>query len=156
MKEDNNVPIIFGCPLVNTIRALVDIRDSKITLRVGDDEATFGVEDGFQGSNVQNDVFNVDEENELEKLEKLMEEEIRQVNRTKPSEPVPKVFKVTDYKTPTSWVSEDNEELVSSDEEDATSKLKISIVEKRMVSMEPKNEEVKHVENKGVQRKIDE
>ncbi|XP_023749955.1 uncharacterized protein LOC111898258 [Lactuca sativa] len=46
MKEDNNVPIIFGRPLLNTARALVDIRESKLTLRVGNDESTFGVEDG--------------------------------------------------------------------------------------------------------------
>ncbi|XP_023749155.1 uncharacterized protein LOC111897421 [Lactuca sativa] len=48
MKEDANVPIILGRPLINTSRALVDIRESKITLRVGDDEVTFGIEDGFQ------------------------------------------------------------------------------------------------------------
>ncbi|KAL7605792.1 uncharacterized protein LOC111906878 [Lactuca sativa] len=48
MKEDANVLIILGRPLLNTDRALVDIRKSKLTLTVGDDEATFGIEDGFQ------------------------------------------------------------------------------------------------------------
>ncbi|KAL7604989.1 hypothetical protein Lser_V15G15101 [Lactuca serriola] len=32
MKEDNNVPIILGCHLLNTARALVDIRKSKLAL----------------------------------------------------------------------------------------------------------------------------
>ena len=48
IKEDKNVPIILGPPLLNTARALVEIRESKITLRVGDEEMTFGMEDGFK------------------------------------------------------------------------------------------------------------
>ncbi|XP_023739898.1 uncharacterized protein LOC111888015 [Lactuca sativa] len=44
MKEDANVSIILGHPLLNIARALVDIRESKLTLRVGDKEANFGIE----------------------------------------------------------------------------------------------------------------
>ncbi|KAL7618148.1 hypothetical protein Lser_V15G04350 [Lactuca serriola] len=60
MKEDNNVLIIFCRLLLNTAKAFVDIPESKFTLRVGDDEANFGVENGFQGDDVQGEVFNVD------------------------------------------------------------------------------------------------
>ena len=38
MKEDPDVPIILGRPLLNTTGALVDIRESKLTLRVGDEQ----------------------------------------------------------------------------------------------------------------------
>ena len=66
---------------------MVDIREFKLTLRVGDEEVTFGVTNGFQNNYAQGEVFNIDEENELEELEKLIEEEIQsiqQVKRTKP------------------------------------------------------------------------
>ncbi|KAL7606842.1 hypothetical protein Lser_V15G20544 [Lactuca serriola] len=76
MKEDVNVPIILGRPLLNTARALVDVRESKLTLRVVDNEETFRIQDGFQGEDVKGEVFNTDEDNDLEELEKLMEEEI--------------------------------------------------------------------------------
>ena len=83
MKEDPNVLIILGRSLLNTAGALVDIRESKLTLRVGDEKEIFGIEDGFQRSNVQEEVFNIDEENELEELEKLMEEEIKTIQQVK-------------------------------------------------------------------------
>lgn len=35
MEEDNQVPIILGRQFHSTVRALVDIRESKLTLRVG-------------------------------------------------------------------------------------------------------------------------
>lgn len=43
MKEDEDLPIILGRPFLRTARALIDIHDSKITLRVEDEEVTFGV-----------------------------------------------------------------------------------------------------------------
>ncbi|XP_023747688.1 uncharacterized protein LOC111895867 [Lactuca sativa] len=79
MKEDLDVPIILGRPLLNTTGALVDICESKITLRIGDEKETFGIEDGFQGSDVQGEVFNIDKEDELEELGKLIEEEIKTI-----------------------------------------------------------------------------
>ncbi|KAL7593720.1 uncharacterized protein LOC111911455 [Lactuca sativa] len=82
-KEDAHVPIIFGRPLLNTVGALVDVRESKLTLRVGDDKEDFGIQDGFQGYDVKGEVFNIDEDNELEELEKLMEEEIKIINQVK-------------------------------------------------------------------------
>ncbi|XP_023747691.1 uncharacterized protein LOC111895868 [Lactuca sativa] len=79
MKEDLDVPIILGRSLLNTTGALVDICESKITLRIGDEKETFGIEDGFQGSDVQGEVFNIDKEDELEELGKLIEEEIKTI-----------------------------------------------------------------------------
>ncbi|XP_023771362.1 uncharacterized protein LOC111920017 [Lactuca sativa] len=44
MEEDHQVPIIFGKPFLNTASAIVDIRESKLTLWVGEDSVTFGVD----------------------------------------------------------------------------------------------------------------
>ena len=57
MKEDEDVTIILGRSLLNTARALVDVRESNLTLRVGKEEMTFGVEAGFTRSKNQNEVF---------------------------------------------------------------------------------------------------
>ena len=90
-------------------------------MRVGDDEGTFGIKDGFQGNDVQGELFNIDEDNELEELEKLMEEEIQQIKHTKPRASVPLIFEVHAYKNLTYWVSEESDEMVSSDDEKVTS-----------------------------------
>lgn len=42
MTEDEEVPIILGCPILNTARALVNMCESKLTLRVGNEEITLG------------------------------------------------------------------------------------------------------------------
>ncbi|XP_023734919.1 uncharacterized protein LOC111882785 [Lactuca sativa] len=154
MKEDHDVPIILGRPLLNTVGALVDIHESKLTLRVGDDEATFGIEDGFQGNDVQGEVFNVDkEEDELEELEKLMEELkiIQQVKHTKPRESVRLVFEVIAYTNPTSWVSEESEDL-SSDEDEVTFKETSLAMDEKVVPVEQRNEKL---ENKGIRHKLE-
>ncbi|XP_052620991.1 uncharacterized protein LOC128126876 [Lactuca sativa] len=97
MKEDPNVPIILGRPLRIIVGALVDLGESKLYLRVGNEKEIFGIKDGFQGNHAQEEVFNIDEENELEELEKLIEEEIKtiqQVKRTKPRASVPFLVEV--------------------------------------------------------------
>lgn len=43
MKEDDEVPIILGHPLLNIARALVDIRESKLKLQFEKEKITFGV-----------------------------------------------------------------------------------------------------------------
>ncbi|GKB13813.1 reverse transcriptase domain-containing protein [Tanacetum coccineum] len=40
MSEDSRVPIILGRPFLVTARAMIDVFNKKITLRVGDDEET--------------------------------------------------------------------------------------------------------------------
>lgn len=62
MKEDKSVPIILGHPLLNTTHSLVDIRESKHILWVGDEEMTFGLENGFKEDYASNEVFNLDDE----------------------------------------------------------------------------------------------
>ena len=43
IREDEHVPLILGRPFLRTARALIDVSDGRITLRVGDDSITFGV-----------------------------------------------------------------------------------------------------------------
>ena len=66
MKEDPDVPIILGRPLLNIVGALVDICESKLTLRVGDEQEIFGIRNDFQED--KEEVFRINEENELEEL----------------------------------------------------------------------------------------
>ena len=161
MKEDKDSPIILGHPLHNIEQALVDICDSKLTLRAGNDEMKFGVEDEFKKDCAQNEVFFMDEENELEELEKLMEEEIQtreQAKRTKPRASIPMFFEVLAYKTPNSFVSE--ESLVSSDEKpEITQDMRKPTLDKEDVEakeLQKEKGEFVLVQNKGVKRKHEE
>ncbi|XP_019241405.1 PREDICTED: uncharacterized protein LOC109221376 [Nicotiana attenuata] len=43
MPEDEEVPIIMGRPLLATGGALIDVREGKLKVRVGDEEITFNV-----------------------------------------------------------------------------------------------------------------
>ena len=64
---------------------------------------TFEVEEGFENSKVQNEVFFVDEDNELKELEKLMEKEVqrrKEIKRTKPRASIPMVFEVVAFMVP--------------------------------------------------------
>ena len=40
-EEDKNCPLIFGRPFLNTVRALVDVNEGKLTLRIGDEQVEF-------------------------------------------------------------------------------------------------------------------
>ncbi|GJX94061.1 DNA-directed DNA polymerase [Tanacetum coccineum] len=44
MPEDSRVPIILGRPFLATARAMIDVFNKKITLRVGDDEVVFDMD----------------------------------------------------------------------------------------------------------------
>nr|GEW85140.1 hypothetical protein [Tanacetum cinerariifolium] len=44
MTKDSRVPIILGRPFLATARAMIDVFNKKITLRVGNDEVTFDVD----------------------------------------------------------------------------------------------------------------
>ncbi|KAI3740492.1 hypothetical protein L2E82_30941 [Cichorium intybus] len=76
MEEDEQVPIILGRPFLNTARALVDIHESKLTLRVGSDAITFGIDQSIKHSKTcANAVYFVDAiethlKNELQELER--------------------------------------------------------------------------------------
>ena len=43
MEEDENVSLLLGCPFLATARALIDVHDSKHTLRLEEEEVTFDV-----------------------------------------------------------------------------------------------------------------
>ncbi|XP_076902631.1 uncharacterized protein LOC143557442 [Bidens hawaiensis] len=43
MEADEKVPIILGHPFLRTAKALIDVYDGKITLRVGDENVTYDV-----------------------------------------------------------------------------------------------------------------
>lgn len=45
MEEDDLVPIILGRPFLATARAVIDVHDGKLTLRVGADSLTFDIKD---------------------------------------------------------------------------------------------------------------
>ncbi|XP_022024835.1 uncharacterized protein LOC110925174 [Helianthus annuus] len=44
MEADEGVPIILGCPFLRTAKALIDVHDGKITLRVSEERVTFEIE----------------------------------------------------------------------------------------------------------------
>nr|GEW84397.1 hypothetical protein [Tanacetum cinerariifolium] len=44
MPEDSRVPLILGRPFLATARAMIDVFNKKITIRVGDDEVIFDVD----------------------------------------------------------------------------------------------------------------
>lgn len=81
MKEDEDLPIILGTPFLSIARALVDIHDSKHTLRVEDEEITFKMRLKVIHEMPRDEVSNVDnkEENcdELVDIEKMMEGELK-------------------------------------------------------------------------------
>ena len=43
MQEDNQIPIILGRPFLNTAGAIIDVKNGKLTLSVGDDKVTFNL-----------------------------------------------------------------------------------------------------------------
>jgi hypothetical protein len=45
MEEDDLVPIILGRPFLAIARAVIDVHDGKLTLRVGADSLTFDIKD---------------------------------------------------------------------------------------------------------------
>ncbi|GKC46448.1 hypothetical protein Tco_1064170 [Tanacetum coccineum] len=48
IPEDSRVPIILGRPFLATARAMIDVFNKKITLRVGDDEVIFEVDQSIK------------------------------------------------------------------------------------------------------------
>ncbi|GKB70021.1 putative ribonuclease H-like domain-containing protein [Tanacetum coccineum] len=48
MREDSRIPIILGRPFLATARVMIDVFNKKITLRVGDDEVTFDIDQSIK------------------------------------------------------------------------------------------------------------
>ncbi|GKC85966.1 DNA-directed DNA polymerase [Tanacetum coccineum] len=55
MPEDSRVPIILGRPFLATARAMIDVFNKKITLRVGDDEVIFDTDQSIKRSPAEDD-----------------------------------------------------------------------------------------------------
>ncbi|GJX33406.1 DNA-directed DNA polymerase [Tanacetum coccineum] len=55
MPEDSRVPIILGRPFLATTRAMIDVFNKKITLRVGDDEVIFDVDQSIKRPPTEDD-----------------------------------------------------------------------------------------------------
>ncbi|GKE46754.1 DNA-directed DNA polymerase [Tanacetum coccineum] len=55
MPEDSRVPIILGRPFLATARATIDVFNKKITLRVGDDEVIFDVDQSIKRPTTKDD-----------------------------------------------------------------------------------------------------
>ncbi|GJT09070.1 putative nucleotidyltransferase, ribonuclease H [Tanacetum coccineum] len=55
MPEDTRVPIILGRPFLATARAMIDVFNKKITLRVGDDEVIFDVDQSIKRPTTKDD-----------------------------------------------------------------------------------------------------
>ncbi|GKE15460.1 DNA-directed DNA polymerase [Tanacetum coccineum] len=55
MPEDSRVPIILGRPFLATARAMIDVFNNKITLRVGDDKVIFDMDQSIKSSPAEDD-----------------------------------------------------------------------------------------------------
>ncbi|GKD55491.1 hypothetical protein Tco_1288878, partial [Tanacetum coccineum] len=55
MSEDSRVPINLGRPFLATSRAMIDVFNKKITLRVGDDEVIFDVDQSIKRPPAEDD-----------------------------------------------------------------------------------------------------
>ena len=66
MEEDDLVPIIQGRPFLATARAVIDVYDGKLTLRVGTDSTTFDIKDSMDLSlEAANRIYFIGEVDEL-------------------------------------------------------------------------------------------
>ncbi|GKA28029.1 DNA-directed DNA polymerase [Tanacetum coccineum] len=57
MPEDSRVPIILGRPFLATDRAMINVFNKKITLRVGDDEVIFNVDQSIKRPPTEDDEY---------------------------------------------------------------------------------------------------
>ncbi|XP_023744816.1 uncharacterized protein LOC111892971 [Lactuca sativa] len=70
MEEDEQVPIILGRLFLSITRTLVEIRESKLTLRVGEEAVTFSINRAIQHLWISDDTaFSVDVFDELHEKE---------------------------------------------------------------------------------------
>ena len=57
MDEDTEVPLILGRPFLATTRALIDVYDGKLTLRVDEDEVTFDIQRSMRHTRQHDDTL---------------------------------------------------------------------------------------------------
>ncbi|GJT59257.1 DNA-directed DNA polymerase [Tanacetum coccineum] len=74
MPEDSRVPIILGRPFLATDRAMIDVFNKKITLRVEDDEIIFDVDQSTKRPTAEDDeCYGIDD------LDKMINEEAQEL-----------------------------------------------------------------------------
>ncbi|GKD46258.1 DNA-directed DNA polymerase [Tanacetum coccineum] len=74
MPEDSRVPIILGRPFLATARAMIDVFNKKITLRVGDEEVIFNVDQSSKRPTSKDD-----ECYRIADLEKMIDDETQKL-----------------------------------------------------------------------------
>ncbi|XP_021995620.1 uncharacterized protein LOC110892779 [Helianthus annuus] len=57
MDEESEVPLILGRPFLATSRALIDVHDGKLTLRVDEDEVTFDIQRSMRHTQQHDDTL---------------------------------------------------------------------------------------------------
>ncbi|GKA99803.1 DNA-directed DNA polymerase, partial [Tanacetum coccineum] len=62
MREDSRIPIILGRPFLATTRAMIDVFNKKISLRVGSEEVMFDVNQSMKKPNTEdNECYGIDD-----------------------------------------------------------------------------------------------
>ncbi|XP_061345090.1 uncharacterized protein LOC133290943 [Gastrolobium bilobum] len=69
MEEESAIPFLLGRPFLATARAMIDVEQRKIELRMNDETITINVFDAMKNSSDQSDCFRLDV------LEKVVKEE---------------------------------------------------------------------------------
>ena len=88
MEEDNQIPIILGRPFLATAGAIIDMKNGKLTFRIGEETAEFNV---FAESKIQsssNSCFRIDVSDRLigsKRAQALVDDSSEVGNVTKPA-----------------------------------------------------------------------
>ncbi|XP_061350336.1 uncharacterized protein LOC133295512 [Gastrolobium bilobum] len=77
MEEESEIPLLLGRPFLATARAMIDLEQGKLELRMNDGTTTINVFDAMENSSDQNDCFRLDvleevvmeEKNDYQELE---------------------------------------------------------------------------------------
>ncbi|GKA11410.1 reverse transcriptase domain-containing protein [Tanacetum coccineum] len=108
--KDSRVPIILGRPFLATARAMIDVFNKKITLRVGDDEVVFDVDQSIKRPTTEDDeCYGIDDLDDAinEEAQELLANEKHDSSWVSPIHVVPKKGGMT-------VVLNDNNELIPS------------------------------------------
>ncbi|GJU27659.1 putative nucleotidyltransferase, ribonuclease H [Tanacetum coccineum] len=91
MPEDSRVPIILGRPFLATARAMIDMFNKKITLRVGDDEVFFDMDQSIKRPPAEDGLEKSIDQSDLESYESF---ECDSVNDSDSGEPIQRIESV--------------------------------------------------------------
>ncbi|KAL5787572.1 hypothetical protein ACOSP7_004521 [Xanthoceras sorbifolium] len=90
MEEDVEIPLILGRPFLATSRALIDVHEGKLTLRVGGEEAIFNVFKARKTHTPANTCFMVDLSNPTEVKEFKRRNQDESLDKCIVNEPIEK------------------------------------------------------------------